>query len=291
MIDRVLHPAGVFLVLGMTALSGCDTGPTPVLAPEPEANLSRAGFDIAGVHRQYGPPLKLGNGMARAYVVLDARAGQAPLEVGVALDARSLEGLSPTVPSVLHLRLPALAPQPYRFVMLDWNPAGHEPPGVYDPPHFDFHFYTVPEGEVAAIMPGDPLFADQANDLPTGDYVPPFYTVLAPPGLTPADVAVPMMGVHWIDVRSPELQGMLGNPGGYAPFDATFIYGSWAGRFTFLEPMVTLEHLLAEPDEVRPISQPALYPESGWYPAAYRVRYDPKGREYRVALTDFGWHD
>jgi hypothetical protein len=262
-----------------------------VLAPEGDPQFARAGFDTPGAFRQYGPPVKLGNGMARTHVVLDARAGRAPLEVGVALAARALEGLSPIEPSMLHLQLPALAPAPYRFVMLDWNPMGHEPPGVYDAPHFDMHFYTVPEEDVAAILASDPDFADQANDLPTGDHVPRFYTVLAPPGLTPADVAVPMMGVHWVDVRSPELQGMFGNPGGYQPFSATFIYGSWAGRFTFLEPMITLEHLLTQPDGVRPIPQPALYPEAGWYPAAYRVQYDPQAREYRVALTELGWHD
>jgi hypothetical protein len=274
----------------MTTLSGCDTAPALAPEAEAEAEFARAGFDLPGAHRQYGTPVKLGQGMARAYVVLDGRAGQAPLELGIALDARALEGLSPTQASMIKVQLPAQAPAPYRFAMLDWNPAGHEPPGVYDAPHFDFHFYIVPEEEVAAILPGDPDFADQANDVPTGDQVPPYYAVLAPPGLTPADVAVPMMGVHWIDVRSPELQGMFGNPGGYAPFSATFIYGSWAGRFTFLEPMITREHLLTQPNEVRPIPQPALYPEAGWYPAAYRVRYDPQAREYRVALTEFGWH-
>ena len=41
------------------------------------------------------------------------------------------------------LDLPAKNPTQYKFVQFDWNPAGHEPAGVYDLPHFDFHFYTV----------------------------------------------------------------------------------------------------------------------------------------------------
>ncbi|MGW8265764.1 MAG: hypothetical protein ACWGSQ_05305, partial [Longimicrobiales bacterium] len=106
-----------------------------------------------------------------------------------------------------------------------------------------------------------------------------------------ADVAVPQMGVHWVDVRSPELQAMFGNPGGYVPFDATFIYGSWDGRFTFLEPMVTRAFLLTHPDQLRPVSHPAAYPEPGWYPAAYRISYDAQARESRIALTQLAWHN
>ena len=282
-------PAAAVALAALAVLSGCDTVTTP-LSPDAVPAHARAGFETPGAHRQYGPPVKLGAGMARAYVVRNARDDDAALELGVALDARSLQGLSGD-PALLHLRLPARSPEPYRFVMLDWNPGGHEPPGVYDVPHFDFHFYTVPEEDVAAIDPADPAFADEANNLPTGDHVPPHYAVLAPPGLMPADVAVPGMGVHWIDVRAPELQGMFGNPDGYEPFTATFIYGSWDGRITFLEPMITRDFLLGHPDEVRELPQPAAYPAAGWYPAAYRITYDPQAREYRVALTELGWHE
>jgi len=286
-LSRTAGPAA----LALTLLAGCSSDSAPPTPLAPEVAADRAGFDVPGAHRQYGTPVKIGNGMARAYVVLSAFAAQAPMEVGIALDARALEGLSPTEPRVSIVPLPPQSPAPYEFVMLDWNPEGHEPPGVYDVPHFDFHFYAVPEEEVAAILPGDPDYASEANNLPTGDYVPPFYTVLAPPGLTPADVAVPQMGVHWVDVRSPELQAMFGNPGGYVPFDATFIYGSWDGHFTFLEPMVTRAFLLTHPDQLRPVSQPAAYPEPGWYPAAYRISYDAQAREYRIALTQLTWHN
>jgi hypothetical protein len=33
-----------------------------------------------------------------------------------------------------------------------------------------------------------------------------------------------MMGLHWLDVRSPELQKLTGNPAGYRQFTKTFIY-------------------------------------------------------------------
>jgi hypothetical protein len=99
-----------------------------------------------------------------------------------------------------------------------------------------------------------------------------------------------MMGVHWSDVRSPELQALLGNPDAYEPFTKTFIYGSWNGRFTFYEPMVTLAYLHSNPDFSSAIPVPQLYPEPGYFPTSYKVTYDAQAKEYRVALTGLTWH-
>jgi hypothetical protein len=274
---------GVAAALGALALIvACQADAPTAIAPPQSASNARAGYNTAGMHRQYGPPQKVGNGMARAYVVLNANAGQAPVELGIALDEKALDGLPASGMEFSYdLRLPEHAPAPYRFAELDWNPQGHVPPGVYTVPHFDFHFYTVPRAERDAIDPADPQYAAKASNLPTGDLVPPFYIVPGPP----AAVAVPHMGVHWLDVRSPELQGLLGNPAGYQPFTKTFIYGSWNGNFTFLEPMVTREYLLSHPDATSPISVPARYAQSGWYPTSYRVTYDAQAKEYRVALS------
>jgi hypothetical protein len=179
-------------------------------------------------------------------------------------------------------------------VEVNWNPMGHEPDGVYqDVPHFDFHFYTISKAERDRIVPSDAEYATKANRVPTGDYVPPFTVQLGPPGATPAQVAVPLMGVHWSDVRSAELQQLLGKPEAFRPFTATFIHGSWDGRFHFWEPMITRAHLVAKKaaadpavrDEVIPIAVPARYHVPGHYPTAYRITWDPAAREYRVALT------
>ncbi|HUF26607.1 MAG TPA: hypothetical protein VMM18_06465 [Gemmatimonadaceae bacterium] len=39
----------------------------------------------------------------------------------------------------------------------------------------------------------------------------------ATPGVSAADMAVPKMSVHWVDVRSPELQELLGNHAAHRP--------------------------------------------------------------------------
>ena len=33
---------------------------------------------------------------------------------------------------------------PLKWALLNWNPHGHIPPGIYDRPHFDVHFYMEP---------------------------------------------------------------------------------------------------------------------------------------------------
>lgn len=282
------------------------SAPAPILLPVILAAAVLGGCQEAtgegapASRTTYGSPVQVGRGTLRAYVT--ERDG-APTELGVALSEGALEGLPTTgaghhgVEGPVHqfnLDFPNGNIAPFRFVEVNWNPLGHEPDGVYqDVPHFDFHFYTVDEAARDAIVPSDPAWATKANALPAGDFVPPFAVQLGPPGAAPADVAVPMMGVHWVDVRSAELQQVLGKPQAYQPFTRTFIIGSWDGRFHFWEPMITRAHMLAKKgasdaavrDEVVPISIPARYQQPGYYPTAYRITWDDQAREYRVALT------
>ncbi|HEX7049290.1 MAG TPA: hypothetical protein VF188_03675 [Longimicrobiales bacterium] len=273
------------LIVGMAlslvfAQAACDTEP------------STDGADTSGVDLQYGPPMTLGEGQVRTYVVLEKGPERKPLEIGVAMDARTLEGNLPDGDRVsITLEFPDPVPEPYEFVMFDWNPQGHIPEGIYDVPHFDVHFYRTPYAEVQAIRPEDPDFAKKANNLPTGDFVPPNYIVPTPPGLEPVALAQPMMGLHWEDARTPELQRLLGHPDAYRPFDKTFLYGSWDGWMTFVEPMITREYLLRRTDETIEVPRPARYPEPGWYPGAYRITYDAQAKEYRVAIVDFERRD
>ena len=276
------------IALAVVLLACAPDGSTLASRSDSAITASRAG--APGEHRQYGVPVKLGDGHVRTYVVLDAKDDHRPLEVGVAIDARTIEGTLPTgEPLYIPLALPARTPAPFRFVLFDWNPHGHMPPGVFDLPHFDFHFYTVPQGDVEAINVADPDFATKADNLPTGDYLPPAYAVGKPPSAAPSSVAMPGMGVHWQDLLSPEYQRVLGRPEAYRPFTKTYVYVTWDGRITALEPMITREYLLRRVDEHVPIRQPARYPDPGWYPSAYSIQYDGHAREYRVALVDFTW--
>jgi hypothetical protein len=307
--SRFFTSASVAFAISLVACA--DPTPTGSSASAPtDASLDRAGVDQAGAHRQYGTPQKLGNGMIRTYVVLDQKDASRPLEVGVSMSEQSLEGLPAGTPmaghghhtmgNVLLLDLPAHNPTPYKFVQFDWNPNGHEPDSVYTLPHFDFHFYAVPVDVRNSIVPSDPRYLQKAASYPTAQYRYPFYLDAATAGRVRADSAtVPMMGLHWLDVRSPELQKLTGNPGAWQPFTKTFIYGSWDGQFIFDEPMITRAYILSKKtatdpamvDELIPVPTAQQYNPAGYYPSAYRITWDAQQKEYRIALTQLSWKE
>lgn len=226
----------------------------------------------------YGPVVAVGRGSARSYLIMERGS---VLEVGVSLSEGALDDLPghadlegyPRVAEFL-LEMPQENPTPYRFVGVDWVPEGHDPPGIYDRPHFDLHFYQVSLEERNAIDPADPEFAARAGRLPSGAEIPPnflahHHVAQEDPGL----LAVPRMGLHWIDPSSPEFNGQ--------EFTSTFLYGSWDGRVVFHEPMVTRDFLQSRPDERVGLARP----ESGYAPDGYRVYWEPRAQEYRVGLT------
>ena len=227
----------------------------------------------------YGPSASFAQGSARAWVQTDAT-GTASA-IGIAITETALNGLPTTVsgpsPSAIMatLALPAeAAGTGFDHAELGWNPLGHDPVQIYGLPHFDMHFYTVSSATQLAILPNDPQWATKAANLPTASFVPTGY--VSPPAPVAAN-AVPQMGVHWTDVKSPEFNGQ--------PFASTFIYGSWDGQFIFLEPMITKAYLDSHPANVtRSIPQPAQWSKSGSYPTTYTVNYDATAKEFRITL-------
>ena len=136
----------------------------------------------------------------------------------------------------------------FDHVMLNWNPQGHEPAELFGKPHFDFHFDMVDMATIEAISPDDPNYAAKAEHAPEARYVPQDYAV--PPGAPVAAQAVPGMGVHLVDSSDTSLV-----PGAY-DFKQIIINGTWDGRYTFIEPMITREWLLTKPASSRRSSSP-----------------------------------
>lgn len=272
---KTRNAAVPLMVLAVALLSGCADAPP---GPQQPA-LDRAG-EQPGTHRQYGTPVKVGDGRARTYIVL---LRGVPLELGVALDEDALSSL-PEAPSddqkiQYLLPLPAQNPTPFQLVELDWRRVGHPPAPIYTSPHFDFHFYTIGLDERNAIDPADPAFQAKASRFPAPAYIPPRYFTPQPA------MGEEHMGVHWGDFTSPELPPQL------KPFTRTYIYGTWDGRVIFQEPMITRAYLQARLDEVAPISVAARYSPAGYYPAAYRVAYDEQAKEYHVGMTNLAWRE
>ncbi len=234
--------------------------------------------DIPASLTRYGKPVTVGQGTARTYVTTT---NGVPAEVGVALSDAALTGLPDKhAAGGVHahghttfehvLELPEGNPTPFRHVLLNWNPGGHEPPGIYDTPHFDFHFYVIDNAERLAIDPADPDYQRKAERKPAPELIPQRYVM-------PAPLAFARMGVHWVDTTSSELKGQ--------PFTRTFIYGSWDGKVIFAEPMVTKAYLETKPEFSAELPAPARGQDAGYYARGYTMRWDAEAKEYRIALT------
>lgn len=187
-----------------------------------------------------------------------------PLRLAVAIDSAAMKTLDrgtdgETDHSHNDLVVPfhpkVLSATPFNHIGLGWNPHGHEPEFIYGLPHFDFHFYETTPQEVAAIPPYE-VDSTKFKNWPAPAYFPATYVNFGG--------GVPQMGCHWLDVTSPELNGQT--------FTQTFIYGSYDGKVTFYEPMITEAFILANPSFERTIPQPAKYQKSGYYPTKMRIQ-------------------
>lgn len=276
----------------------------------------------------YGVPGFIGNGAIRTYVETDHSG--IPISVGVEFDATLLDNL-PTSPSdgawdildedgnvvwhccghevelFFHDAVANLIP--FEHFVLNWNPAGHVPPRVYDTPHFDLHFYTItsearhsieaPSAEDACrISDFSPVTCDDLAFLTL-----PLPSDQQPPNHTSVAAVEPGMGNHLLDFGSAEWND--------APFTHTWIFGTMGGNLSFWEPMITREYFLwlqsLSPSRKKsasdpnggalsikghgasvnvPFASPSAAPEAGLYPTSYSVEYLKPNDTFRVGLED-----
>jgi hypothetical protein len=245
----------------------------------------------------------LGNGTVSSYAEFDTRG--TPRAIGVAFSPSALDGL-PTAGSDRHhcfdrnkdgtvdpttecleqyevvIPLPdAVARRsdiPFKWVLLNWNPLGHIPPGVYDVPHFDVHFYMEPIANVFALESGPcgPEFIRCDQFEVARRPLPPNYMHL---DFKDVEAAVPAMGNHLIDLTSPEFNKQ--------PFTRTWIFGVYDRKVTFYEEMVTRAFLLSRPSTCFPIKSPPAVGLSGFYPTVSCLRHDARTGEYTVSMETF----
>lgn len=167
---------------------------------------------------------------------------------------------------------------PIKWALINWNPMGHIPPGVYDKPHFDVHFYLDSIENVMAIGPGtcgaEFVTCEQyeigKKPIPANYFHPDYKDV---------DAVAPAMGSHLVDTTGPEFSG--------TPFTRTWIYGVYDGRITFYEEMVTLAHILSKPNACSTFKTAAAVDQTGYYPTESCIRYDAERDAYTVSLEKF----
>lgn len=226
-----------------------------------------------------GPEVRLGYGKVRSWISV-TQSGN-PNEIGLEMTAEAFKNLTneddkkipadhSTIIVPLHLKAKQLTP--FNHIGLNWNPHGHIPEGVFDVPHFDIHFYMISVAEQMAI----PAWSEETdaafNNYPPQGYMPADY--FTPPGDATAE---PQMGKHWLPVNLPD----------FLPFTKIMIYGSYDGNVVFIEPMITLEHLLSKMDSYNDYSQPEFFQKPGNYPTKYNIYHNPDNGNTYISLSGF----
>ena len=210
-----------------------------------------------------GETKPLGNSTISTFARIDA--GGTVTAIGATFGAGALTGL-PATPSEMTLALPSsVSTTPFTFFTVNWNPAGHPPPGIYTVPHFDFHFYTISDAARMGIQ-GGPVTAS-----------PPAAAI--PPNYVGDPVTIPMMGTHYTDSTAPEFSGQA--------FTSTFVYGYNGASLAFLEPMVALSFLSSKQGYEAAIKQPSTYQVSGIFPTHYSVSFSTAADSYILTLDGF----
>lgn len=224
----------------------------------------------------YGPQVQLGDGHMRSWIRISPE--EVPEEIGLEMTAGLFQNLPASyVDLTLPLHHKALEVTPYDHINVDWMPNGH-PPGYFQQPHFDIHFYMMTEEEQMAIPPPRPGNTNLA--LPDSFGTP-------PAGVLPVDYIVPsaavaQMGRHWLDRYASVL------PPSNLPFKHEFIYGTWNRKVVFLEPMVTRAFLLSGEPVHKTIKQPATYSPTGtYYPTQYNIYTNATTGRVYVSLGQF----
>lgn len=210
----------------------------------------------------YGDSVMFGDGMVRTWVNVNSSGLRQ--QIGVEMTPGAFNNL-PLIQTSDVLYFPITSDDTLvNHMFFGWNPNGHPPPGIYDVPHFDFHFVMVTRSEREAVMPGP----DSIINFP--------YAV---PDYRPDPVAIPFHATHWGDTSDAVYHGGI--------FTKALIYGFYRGKIFFEEPMVTRAFLLTNPDVVVPIKQAYRATQEGYYPREYRVAYFPENQTYNVIIQNF----
>lgn len=257
--------------------------------------------------RTLGQSWEIGNGTVTPYG--EFAADGSPSAIGIVYSAGALEGLPAAASDGHHcfdrnsngsiepdseclathetvMPLPDAvtthADIPYKWVLFNWNPVGHIPPGIYDVPHFDIHFYIDTIANVFAldVGPCGPEFVrcdqfERATKPLPANYMPPDYINV--------DAVAPAMGNHLIDPTGPEFNG--------EQWKRNWIYGVYDGDITFYEEMVTLAHLKSRPNACNPVKSPPAVSKSGFYPGQSCIRYDAATDTYAVSMEGFSYRE
>lgn len=211
--------------------------------------------------------------------------GQTVLDAGLSVPAAAIENAPaeegqmtwPPTPVAL-LQMPESAQRHTGLTEFSmyWEPMGH-PPKPYLTPHFDFHFYLIPDAERMSIDCTDtakPAALPAGYALPDEPLPPPMAKLTGVSTLV--GICVPQMGMH--SLLASELESQT-------PFRGSMVIGYYRGKAIFIEPMLSRAMLLEKHSFDLPI--PTIPGATGPYPRVFHAEYDAQRNAYRFTFSDF----
>lgn len=215
--------------------------------------------------------LRLGRIISWALLTRSGKVEEVGVTVPLAILTHQSETGDEPLGAIASLEFPRVVRESTYFnhVEIHWNPHGHASPPSdperYNTPHFDLHYFTVPEAVVWAIpaesAPGPDVPADR---LPAG---------WLQPG--PSE---PEMGRHALPTSIAD-----------GPFVAEMLAGFLPSGSTmhFIEPMITREFLAQAQDFDLPVPRPEKFGRAMLYPEEFAAEYDAKMEAYHFVFRRF----
>lgn len=172
---------------------------------------------------------------------------------------------------------------PFTFAYITFNTLGHGPEGVYDVPHYDFHFFMTPFKTfetLTQVGPSPGLLDMDVHSLSLVD-VPAKYLM---PGAFRMGPPTYGMGQHWSSPDDPVFHGTSFN------FTGSFAFGSYNGKVIYFEPLASLQLLATRPDQCWDIPMPQAFEKAGWYPTKYCLRNERSSDLQAMTLESFVYY-
>ena len=178
----------------------------------------------------------------------------------------------PPVPGAV-IRLPEVARAAVGVDHLSflWEAHGH-PPAPFMTPHFDFHFYVISDSAREAI---DCKNTTKPQAIPA-NYTLPDVDIPQLGMLT--GLCVPKMGMHAIETT-------VAND--TTPFTGSMVYGYYAQRPIFYEPMISRAMLQERRSFTLPVPPQGDLPAGVKYPTKFEAVYDSATPAYRFIFSGF----
>ena len=237
-------------------------------------SLAGCGGTSLNISRVVGESRAFGAGKVETWAMIDS-SGEIS-EVGATIPMTLVRNLATTPPgdgplgAVASLKYPEMVRQKTFFntLALHANPNGH-PGAYYTTPHFDVHFYNVPDATIRTYGPVDA--ASQAS------------SVVLPAGYVMEPGAVPQMGTHAITAEDATALN------GERKFIKTMIQGYFNGKVIFVEPMVTQELMLSKESFTLPVPKPTKFGLAAptLYPTKFSADYNATTDSYDFHYTEF----